>query len=184
MKLKDGLKKYEGRLVKVGAAMGYLYIGTASEETLKELAKIDEELILKNQNTYNGYRENEGRADRIIQIRIAKAKKAKRDGWIMYSQKEGRNRRMSAEAIQSAKHYISLDEAGIKKESYALKMKYKGLAHRLKLYLENYVPLAEREIKNEYESLPEVYEGHIFIVEGVEAGDYWTLNEYKKRKEK
>jgi hypothetical protein len=177
MKLNDRLKELTGQKVKIGAASSFVWVGVVDDDTIPKLYELDDKYKTKIQAQITEYQSKQEQAEPTIRNRVYKAKTARDAGWVVWNAKEQRNRRMSKEAIDTAKKYLAMDELELRKEIRAYRSKYAHKAFYTQKYLDEYIPFAEREIKEEYKSLPEIGDGTIFIVNGIENGEHWFIGD-------
>ena len=167
MKLKSALKKHKGELVKIGAASSYIFCGTLDDSINDVFEKHDKIEIRRLQKILNDTRKHDEKFDAI---------------W---------NAKTEAELKTfhtAARKYRWTDDMVLKKHSELMKrieqrrhndrMRVDKLLQILPQRIENYVGIADRKVKEEYESIEG---GTIIIFDGLEVGAYWTYDEYKEK---
>lgn len=173
--LRNELKKYTGKVVKVGMASSFIYIHKVDDETENDIAEINrlylEQLKVTarlNENLLNG-----GYRKKFLD-RIEKARKAKLNKWIY----EGGRKKAhySKEQISEAKRLLSMSPEKIEDH---IKSKEKIFSDRKKDFdyrMNEELPMLDREVKEVYKALDPGTT--IIIVEGKEEGRFWFKSEF------
>lgn len=167
MKLREALKNHMGERVKIGAQSSFIFCGTMSEEVYQVFEKHDKIEEHRLQNILDNTRKHDEKFDCIwndkteaeMKVFNAAARKFKWSHDMMYK-----------------KHTDLMKRIEQRKKND--RMRVDKLLRILPQRIENYVPIKERKVKEEYESLEG---GTIIIFDGLESGAYWTYDEYEER---
>lgn len=157
MTLRTALRKIRGRYVKIGAAVGYLYIGPVGDDICRRMEGLDDDLIGKGKQLLHKAMTAYIRTDERVRSQAMIAESESHEIW-------------TENEIQYR----------IKKEKKDLKIKVTDK----KKYLDEYIPLLDRRVIDVYGTDPyiEEHEMAVLIVEGEETGVYWLLSEYENWK--
>lgn len=166
MRLKDALKKYSGKIVKLGSASSYVYCGKVGDDICEILDEMSVKELERLKTLYAKVVKHNERFERIWMTKLENTItnfriKAEKEGWgekkreIEYMKVMGRYDRAKANDRRLTNENL------------------RSLPPRIEAFT-NY---PEREVKEEYDSIEG---GTIVIFEGLEQGDYWTVEEYEK----
>lgn len=166
MKLKDALNKYSGETVKLGSATSFVYCGKVENnicQILDDLSKKELERIV---TFYQKTVKHDAKFEEFWEKNIENAIK---------NLNEETYRKKWTDAIREKKLKSLMDKktrekVNDRKRTDAILATY---PERIRTWT-NY---PERKVKEEYESIEG---GMIVIFEGLEQGDYWTVEEYEK----
>ena len=175
MKLREVLEQHKGEVVRIGSATSFFYISDNGDSTIEELERIDAELRQQAISKLNAARNalSDGIIERNFKMRLYKAKRYKKNGWIS----EETGKRIRSDAIEKCEKLLAMTKK--EKEDYIFQVteKYKDRVKECSEYLDNYVNVLDREVKDIYKS--SFNNDTIILVTGTENGKYWSKKEYE-----
>ena len=167
MKLKDALINHSGERVKIGAQSSYIFCGTLDESISEVFEKHDKVEVRRLQKILNDTRRHDEKFDSIWNTKTEMELKTFHTAARKYRWNNDMILKKHSELIKRIEQRKKND-----------RMRVDKLLEALPQRIENYVGIADREVKEEYESLEG---GTIIIFDGMEVGAYWTYDEYEER---
>ncbi len=182
MTLREALKRYKGRIVRIGAACAYFYIGPADDKTEATIEAINDRYIESQKVAIKECYSAIPGSEKRVRKKIADAKE------VLAGSTKIRNCKGQIVKLtqKSRKHYeelASLNEEQIQELIEEEKQRLRDRARDLEEYIQVMPRIMDRNLADNFEADP-IYDGlsRVLIVEGIESGRYWLRSEYESGK--
>lgn len=180
MKLRNSLKKYRGRVVKIGSSTAYFYIALNEEgKTEETIDFINDEYNRKIRTAAFEARAMAKSSETRIRKKIEDAKKLVYDSGKVKNSKGGHvtltpKNRAHYEAL------IALPEEQVQELIEEEETKYLDKANALEEYVDTMPRMLDREVIGSFDADP-IFDGdaRVILIEGIEKGRYWLKSEYE-----
>lgn len=166
MGLKEALKDYKGKNVKLGSSASFVYCGEVTDDINKLLDDLAQQELMRIVKRCQSLQSARARHDELWNQRLERRtdefyKLAHKSYWTM-DQMSLKHKRMIEKFEKEKAHDLMVIERNLR---------------TLPKQIETWKSYTERKVREIYPSLLE--DATIIIFEGEERGNYWTVEEYK-----
>lgn len=160
MKLKEVLKLYQGKQIKIGADISFMYCEICDENIWDIIQKLSDERHKFIQQKLINYKEYLKNFDKFWNEKLQRQ---------LNNAKLNKLNRFEIQELKERWQFEKTED-------------YRIMKARLEKYTEfnnNWIPFLEREVLETYDSI--IYDCKIIKIEGKEIGNFWDKDEYNKR---
>lgn len=182
MKLREALKRYKGRIVRIGAAVAFFYIGRADEDAEAIIEDINDLYIKSHRAAITEARARISGSEKRIRDKVRTAKLVL-EGKARVKDTKGEYIKLTPKSRAHYTKLANLTEEQILERAEEEKQRLRDKAQALEEYIRVTPRMLDREVVDNYEADP-IYDGlaRVLIIEGIESGKFWLRSEYESGK--